>query len=242
MSDTATASDTVTALVPDIDEVLDLLHQVDDPLVNYLQPVSDEENPDEEDWQMPETLDVRAVDQAWTRILQALPEPLTSHLRDRREEEPVPGSYTLLTGAGYQRASLYPVTVDRADLAVMTNLLDHLRRALPATRPDDHRDLSEALDQVADRRTDLDSHLGARRHTYSDADVVRELEVALDLLGAVDQDADAVLLLKAIGTPQPDATIELRGEQAEAYGRWTGQLIGKVARSASEAALIRYVV
>ncbi|WP_404871044.1 hypothetical protein ACI1MP_38150 (plasmid) [Kitasatospora griseola] len=235
-------SDTVTALVPDIDEVLVLLDHVEDPLVGYLQPVSGEENPDEEDWQMPQTLNVRAAEQAWRRILSVLPEPLTSHLRDRRDEEPVPGSYQLLTGAGYQRASLYPVTISRFDLAVMTNLLDHLRRALPTTRPADHRDLIEVLDQVADRRTDMDSHIGARRHTYTQADVVRELEVALDLLGGVDQDADAALLLEAIGTPQPGTTIELRGEQAEAYDRWTGSLIQKVARDRVDAALIRYTV
>ncbi|MFJ9846323.1 hypothetical protein ACIRYZ_38965 [Kitasatospora sp. NPDC101155] len=234
-----TDTDTVTALIPDIDEVLTLLHLIDDPLVGYLQPASDTD-PDAEDWQMPDTLNVQAVDRAWTRILHALPEPLTSPLRDRAGEEPVPGSYQLLTGAGYQRASLYPVAIRRADLAVMTNLLDHLRRALPTARPADHADLIEVLNEIADRRTDLDANGGARRHHFTEADVVEELAVALDLLGATDE--DTALLLEAIGTPEPGTTVELRGEAVEAYERWTGRLIDRVARDRADAALIRYTV
>lgn len=232
---------TTTVLLPDIDEVLALLDLVDDPLVGFLQPATDDD-PDAEDWRMPATLNVRAVDQAWRRILQALPEPLTSPLRDRDGEETVPGSYALLTGAGYQRASLYPVAVHRADLAVMTNLLDHLRRALPVTRPADHADLIDVLDQVAERRTELDADRGARSRRVTEADVVNELAFALDLLGAGEPDADLTLLLDAIGTPQPGTTIELSGEQAAAYDRWTGRLIDKVARDRADAALIRYTV
>jgi len=235
-------TDTVTVLVPDIDEVLALLDLVDDPLVGFLQPASDHD-PDAEDWRLPPTLNVRAVDQAWRRILLALPEPLTSPLRDRDGDVPVPGSYQLQTvETGYQRASLYPVTVRRADLAVMTNLLDHLRRALSADRPADHADLIDVLDQVAERRTELDADRGARARRITEADVVDELAFALELLGAGDPDADRALLQEAIGTPQPGATIELRGEQAAAYDRWTGRLIEKVARDRVDAALIRYTV
>ncbi|MFJ8628905.1 hypothetical protein ACIRD3_39490 [Kitasatospora sp. NPDC093550] len=230
-----------TALVPDIPEVLALLGYIDDPLVGYLQPATDDD-PEAEDWQMPQTLNVRATAKAWDNILCALPEPLIRALGGRRDDEPLPGSYELLTGAGYQRASLYPVTIGRADLAVMTNLLDHARRALPMTRPADHADLIEVLGEIADRRTDLAGPPGARGRACTADDVVAELETVLGLLSVDEQDGDALLLLAALGEPEPGSTVELRGEAAAAYDRWTGRLIDKIARDRVDAELIRFAV
>ncbi|MGK4586020.1 hypothetical protein [Kitasatospora sp. HPMI-4] len=235
MSDTSTAGDTVLALLPDIPEVLAVLDTVDDPLIAWLQPVADL-GPDEEDWQLPDTLDVALVTAAWDRILGLRPEPLT---RRDDEREGVPDAYTLETAAtGYQRASLYPVPVPRADLAVMAGLLEHLRRALARDRPADHSDLAQILRDAADRLTEKRGY-PAPRHRYEAEDLVADLETALEMLDP-GQDPDAALLLEAIGTPAEGSTVTLSGAAAQAYDRWTGRLITKAVRNPTEAALTRW--
>lgn len=229
-----------TALVPDTEELLSVLHRVDDPLIAFLLPIPDLPE-DEEGWQMPATLDVQAVEEAWSRMLGALPLPLSFGGRRPDDGEELPGSYRLLAGVRGQQASLYPVTVARADLDTMIGLLDHLRQAIALPRPDDVADLAEVLDQVAEHRTEQSRGLLPRHQAVSAADVVQELALALDLLGT-GEDADAQLLLDAVGTPVPGSTVSLAGEQAAAYDRWTGHLIRRVAADPLDAALIRFTV
>lgn len=235
MSDTS-AGDTV-ALLPDIPEVLAVLDIVDDPLIAWLQP-AEGLGPDEEDWVLPASLDVPAITAAWDRILGARPQPL---LQDDDEREGVPGAYSLETAAtGYQRASLYPVPVARADLEVMAGLLQHLRRALTRDRPADHGDLAQILWDAAERLTD-ERNRGrvSPGHRYEAEDLVAALETALQMLDP-GEDPDAVLLLQAIGTPAEGSTVVLSGAAAEAYSRWTGRLITQTASSSTDAALTRW--
>ncbi|MFJ4674233.1 hypothetical protein [Kitasatospora purpeofusca] len=235
MSDTP-AGETVLALLPDIPEVLAVLNTVDDPLIAWLQP-AEGLGPDEEDWQLPATLDVPAVTAAWDRILDRRPRLL---LFGEDEREGVPGAYSLETGTGYQRASLYPVSVSRADLQVMAGLLEHLRRALAPGRPADHGDLAQILWDAADRLTDQRGNgVSPSTRRYEGEDLVADLQTALEMLDP-GEDPDAALLLQAIGTPAEGSTVRLSGAAAEAYDRWTGRLITKTASSATDAALTRW--
>jgi len=229
-------TDTVTALVPDVEEVIALFHVVDEPLISYLLPVDDLPE-GEEDWQMPPSLDVQAVADAWTRILGALPQPLIQAYH--RPDEPVPDSYQLHGAGGYEHAAVYPMTVDQADVRAMTGLLDHLRRAMALPRETGFADLREVLDQAADQRNE---NTTLARYRVGAQDLVDELAAAIDLLRASD-DPDGALLLEAVGTPLPGSRITLTADQEAAYGRWIDQLIRKVARGDRiEAALLRFVV
>ncbi|MFE3502949.1 hypothetical protein [Kitasatospora sp. NPDC059160] len=236
MSDTS-ANDTVLALLPDIPEVLAVLDTVDDPLIAWLQP-AEGLGPDEEDWVLPGTLNVVAVTAAWDRILGLRPQLL---LWGENEREGVPGAYSLETAStGYQRASLYPVSVPRADLAVMAGLLEHLRRALARDRPADHGDLAQILWDAAERLTDQRGNsVSPSTRRYEAEDLVADLETALQLLDP-GQDPDVALLLEAIGAPAEGSTVVLSGPAAEAYDRWTGRLITRTARSSFDAALTRW--
>ncbi|MEU6315461.1 hypothetical protein [Streptomyces sp. NPDC047014] len=206
-----TAVSSSLRLLPAHPAFLSALHQLDEPLLSWLDGMTFRTLFEPEDiWGLPPDLDGTACRRALLNIHQALPDSLRTY-EGAVEDESERGD------GGGERVALYAASVDQADIDTLNGFHRLCLRAL--AHADDHEGLYALLEEAGDW---YGGEYGLRPETP--AEVTDRVGRVLGVLNADDHDTRT--LLRALATCPDPARLVLAPPEEEAATRFLRRIDG----------------